>query len=452
VFKKNSRSQNILLLLASLFFIGYCDVKSMLIIAGTGVVNYALLHRMGALEEGRNKTALYYFGIAWNIGVLACFKYLSDLWLGIEHLLNFHAIDLSFIALPLGLSFFTFQLIAYWIDVYNESVEPEKDVIQFSLYLFYFPKLVSGPIELAQRFMPQISTARAFNYALLADGLRQFLWGFFKKTVVSIHCLAFYKTFMPDAAAQGGNVLLGSFFYIAYIYSDFSGYSDMACGLSKLFGIRITNNFAFPFYSSNISEFWKKWHISLTTWVVTYVFTPLSFLLRKKKKWGITLAIVTSFLIVGLWHGARWNYMVFGLLHGLYFLPIVLKGGNLNTVSSANKLMRPLLMLGMFVLIAITSLFFREEPVVQSVQQIGSIFSSSLLHMNAEAFVGLTNKVHLLLIGFLFVFEYLNRTQEHGLQIEQRAWWMRWSMYFVVMAMVFFYSEFPSNGFVYVQF
>jgi alginate O-acetyltransferase complex protein AlgI len=452
LFRSKTQKQNALLLIASVIFIGYNDWQALCVISVTGILNYFLVQRMNAMSEGNQKKWFFYAGVALNIGVLSYFKYLEDLWHGLTMMLNGAPSTLSTLALPLGLSFFTFQLIAYWIDIYNEEIEPETNLLDFGVYLFYFPKVVSGPIELAQNFLPQMKTMRTFDVPLFTDGLRQFLWGFFKKTVVSMHCLAFFNLLKGSESLSGADVVLTGILNILYIYADFSGYSDMACGVSKLFGIRITNNFAFPFYSTTISEFWKKWHISLTSWVVKYVFTPLSFILRKSKKWGIAISIIASFLVVGIWHGLKMNYIIFGVLHGLFFIPLILKGGGFNSTNQSKTIWRPLQMVGLFLLVSITSLFFRQIEVAESWNQVLSIFSPTVLHPNSEIFGGFTYQVYWVLIFVMLTVEYLHRNKEHGLDIRYLPTYLRWGAYYFVILAIFFFGVYSSNSFVYVQF
>lgn len=441
-----------LLLIASALFIGYNDWQALCVISVTGILNYFLVQRMNAMPEGNPKKWFFYAGVALNIGVLGYFKYLEELWNGISLMMNGAPSTLHTIALPLGLSFFTFQLLAYWIDVYNEEITPETNLLDFGIYLLYFPKIVSGPIELAQNFLPQMKTMRSFDIPLFIDGLRQFLWGFFKKAVVSMHCLAFLNILNGSENLSGADVLLTGILNILYIYADFSGYSDMACGISKLFGIRIVNNFAFPFYSTSISEFWKKWHISLTSWVVKYVFTPLSFILRKSKKLGISLSIIASFLVVGIWHGLKMNYIVFGLLHGLFFIPLILKGGSINSINQKKSMWQPFQMVGLFLLISITSLFFRQIDVSESWNQILGIFSPAIFHPNMEILSGFTYLVYWALIFMMLTVEYFHRSKQHGLEVGNLPTYLRWSAYFFIILSIFFFGEYSSNSFVYVQF
>jgi D-alanyl-lipoteichoic acid acyltransferase DltB (MBOAT superfamily) len=455
VLPKKSTYQNSFILFASAIFLSVNDWKAGLLIALSGAANFILVQRMNSMEEGNPKKWIFYAGCLANVLVLGYFKYLHELVNGIQGFFGGSPLSLQSFYLPLGISFFTFQLIGYWIDVYNEESEPEKDIISFFTYLFYFPKLLSGPIERVQAFTPQLKKVRVFEIPRMTDAMRQFLWGFFKKTVVSTHCLLFYKSLYTNPETISGiNVLLAAIMNMVYIYADFSGYSDMACGVSKGFGIRITNNFAFPFFATNISEFWKRWHISLTSWVMKYVYTPVSFLLRKHHKTGTFLAIASAFLTVGIWHGLRSGYIVYGILQALLFLPLVIQGRNItsngNTESiTASSITR---MLFLFLTVCIAALLFREIPATQSTVEMARIVTHALRPPEISGVIGITNGIHWILIASCFVVEWFNRKQEHGLCIQRFSTPIRWTLYSFIMTATFFFSEFAVGGFIYAQF
>jgi alginate O-acetyltransferase complex protein AlgI len=447
--------QNILLLLASLLFVGINDAKAAVLIFVSGIVNFALVQRMYNMPEGNPKKYFFYAGCLLNIAVLAYFKYLHDVISVLNSFFHVDQFSAEKLLLPLGISFFSFQLIGYWIDAYNEETDPEKNLLHFFLYLFYFPKLISGPIERIQNFTPQLAAQRSWNIPLITDGMRQFLWGFFKKMVVSAHCLLFYKSLYanPDTIS-GINMLLAAIIYMVYIYSDFSGYSDMACGLSKGFGIRITNNFAFPFFATSISEFWKRWHISLTTWIMTYVYTPVAFMLRKHGKVGTFIGIAAAFLTVGLWHGIQSGYLMYGIIQALFFLPLVIKGRSIHSGTESEKpdFKSLLKMVGLFLLVCIAALFFRSVPANVTAKEITFILSRCAKSPDLSGFMGITNGIYALLIALCFAIEWMNRKQEHGLSIQRLSTARRWFFYFTILLAIFFFSEFGGNGFIYAQF
>ena len=250
VFKKNAKTQNLLLLLASVVFYCMADWKFISLLAASGIVNFYSATLIANKKEGTTRKLIFYSGITFNIGILLYFKYLNFFIQSFVTLFNYGGINIDFtpfhILLPLGISFFTFQMIGYLIDVNNEEIEPTKDLLGFFTYLAYFPKILSGPIERVQRFLPQIQKKREFNYNLTVDGLRQILWGLFKKMVIADNCYPIVDTIFNNYETMSGStILLGSMVYIVYVYADFSSYSDIACGVSKLFNIRIINNFSY---------------------------------------------------------------------------------------------------------------------------------------------------------------------------------------------------------------
>ena len=237
--------------------------------------------------------------------------------------------------IPLGISFFTFRTISYVLDVYNENIEATKDWLVFFNYVAFFPSILSGPIDKSKLFIPQLETNRIFDYKEASSGIRQILWGLFKKVVVADNCSFFVnEIFGNNYDYSGATLLIGAIFFSFQLYADFSGYSDMAIGVSRVLGFNISKNFDFPFFSQNIAEFWRKWHISLTSWLTEYVFTPLNFSLRKLGKTGLIISILINFTICGIWHGANWTYILFGFIHGCLFIPLILN----ETLNKDNKL------------------------------------------------------------------------------------------------------------------
>ena len=365
---------------------------------------------------------------------------------------NLHYSSLNII-LPLGISFFTFQTLGYIIDVYNEKIEPYRDLLVFTTYVTYFPKILSGPIERAQNFIPQIVTRRVFDYKLASDGLRQILWGLFTKVVIADRCATFVNGVFNNDQDQSSYMLIaGLFFYLIQIYSDFSGYSNIAIGVSKLFGIKLMINFAYPFFSTNIGDFWKKWHISLTTWLMDYVFTPLSFILRKYKRKGLFLSILITFILVGFWHGANWTFIVFGFLQGMYFLPIIVKR-SLNSYSTINKykllpsLKEFLQMAGLFCLIMFTVVFFRADNVIQAFKYLNNMFTSDIYHSTDSL------KPVWYLPLFLIIPEWFQRNKEHVLQFnnENVHIIVRWVVYYILLYIIIYFVG-NHNSFIYERF
>jgi len=458
VFKKNALSQNIILLLASIFFYSWADWRFLFLVVANALLNFYLGIKIQDTHKEKSKQKWLWLGVVINLGVLGYFKYFNFFYNSFADLFNLFGGNVNYsslkILLPLGISFFTFQTLGYLIDIYNEETEPCRDVLIFSTYVLYFPKILAGPIERAQRFIPQIEVKRIFNNAMAADGLRQILWGLFAKIVIADNCATIVNGIFENYQTQSGSMLLiGSFCYLIQIYCDFSGYSNIAIGVSKLLGIKLMTNFKAPFYSVNISDFWKKWHISLTSWLMDYVFTPVSFMLRKKKKAGLFLAIMITFILVGFWHGANWTFIVFGIIQGLYFLPMIIRGTMNTTSVVAQGKMLPSLkellqMTFLFLLLSLTSIFFRAENVSQAFTYISNIFSSSLLVLPDV-------KLFMFVVPFILIFfiiEWLNRDKQHALELNNSSVFLKWSVYLILGFVVLMAYDNNPSDFIYLQF
>jgi D-alanyl-lipoteichoic acid acyltransferase DltB (MBOAT superfamily) len=376
------------------------------------------------------------------------------------NILNVFSIDTSYntlhILLPLGISFFTFQTLGYLIDVYNEEIDPSTNFLEFSVFVTYFPKILSGPIERASKMMPQIQVKRDFSYDVFVDGLRQILWGLFAKIVVAENCAAIANPIFNNYENQSGSLLLlGAFFYAIQLYADFSGYSNMAIGVSKLFGIQLMRNFATPFFSTNISDFWRKWHISLTTWMMDYVFTPLSFSLRNYGKNGLIISIIATFILVGFWHGASWTFIFYGLLHGLYFIPLVYSGKmNSSEIVASGKLFPSIKllikMISLFILIMLTDVFFRTNTIWEAFNYINLIFSKSLFEL-PYAILSSSYLIAMGLLVFFFIIEWIHREKRHDFEINNYHVSIRWTLYVFVFMLILYFGR-SAETFIYFQF
>jgi alginate O-acetyltransferase complex protein AlgI len=384
IFNRNLRIQNLLILAASYVFLAWWDWRFLSILAGSSVVNYFLGIYIEKTQNEKHKRFLIYLGLLQGLGSLLFFKYfnffinsLTDAVSIFNVSLNIHTLNLI---LPLGISFYTFRAISYLLDIDSGKIKPTSDGVVFLIYMSFFPTLLSGPIDKARTFIPQLEKKRVFNYDQAKDGLRQIVWGLFKKVVIADSCTTFTDhIFNNYEHLPASSLLLGALFNIIQIYADFSGYSDMAIGFSRLMGFNITKNFNFPFFAQNIAEFWRRWHISLTTWMTEYVFTPLSFIFRESGKAGLFLAILINFILVGLWHGANWTFIIYGFLNGCYFIPLIIKG-TLNKKKPITK-DKPLPssrefinMSGTFTLVMLTSVIFRSESISKAYHYYSRLF------------------------------------------------------------------------------
>jgi D-alanyl-lipoteichoic acid acyltransferase DltB (MBOAT superfamily) len=459
VFNKTSKAQNVLLLISSIFFYGWVDWRFLGILFFNILFNFYLAKRIFNTDKEKTRHQVLWFGILVNVGILGYYKYFNFFY---ENLLYLFGSGSSFTALdlliPLGISFFTFQSLGYIIDVYYEEIEPYDDLLIFSTYMAFFPKLLSGPIERAQQFIPQIESKRSFDYPLIADGLRQVLWGLFAKIVIAENCAVIVDPVFENYENEtGSTLLLVSFFYMIQLYADFAGYSNMAIGIGKLLGIKLSRNFATPFFTLNISEFWRRWHMTLTIWMMDYIFTPLSFILRSYKKTGLIISVVITFLIVGLWHGANWTYIVFGLIHGIYFIPVILKGTSVNKSSSViaeHKLVPSPLevfkMLLLLVQVMLAAVFFRSETVTKAINYLADIFTKSLFAIPSTLING-RNALIFMLISFFMLIEWINRSRRHEFDISNRSVFIRWFLYIFVFILLLFMGR-SAEAFIYFQF
>ena len=377
--------QNIVLLLASYFFYGYADLKMLPLLIGVTTLFYFIGIGIEKYEDTKRADRRMLLGIFLGVGMLVYFKYTNFFIQSFGNLLNSIGLHTSLpslkIIVPLGISFFTFRLVSYVIEVHRGTMPASRDFIVFAAYVAFFPCMLSGPIDRPNAFIPQLEKKRAFDYPAAVDGLRQILWGLFKKMVVADGLAQFVNLYLGTGrpVGTGSTTVIVALAYTFQIYADFSGYSDMAIGVGKLLNLKVAKNFNNPFFALDIADFWRRWHISLTTWVTDYVFTPLNFSFRKWRNWGMMVAIIINFLIVGLWHGASWNYVIYGLYHGLLFVPLILSGQmNAPHTIRTNRVGLPVMadlmrMLLTFALVVFGMLIFRCGSVGQFVGELNTL-------------------------------------------------------------------------------
>ncbi|MBR3411532.1 MAG: MBOAT family protein [Bacteroidales bacterium] len=450
--------QNVVLLLASYFFYGYADSRMLPLLLVVTILFYFIGIGIEKNEDKPLADRLLLLGVVLGVGMLVYFKYTNFFIQSFSNLLNLIGLETSWsslrIIVPLGISFFTFRLVSYVIEIHRGAMSASRDFIAFASYVAFFPCMLSGPIDRPDVFLPQLGRKRVFDGQFAVDGMRQILWGLFKKMVVADGLAQFVDLYLGDGqmAASGSTTVSVALAYTFQIYADFSGYSDMAIGVGKLLNIRVAKNFNYPFFALNIADFWRRWHISLTTWVTDYVFTPLSFSFRKSRQWGTIVAIIINFLIVGLWHGANWNYMIYGLYHGLLFIPLILMGKmSSSNVIRTNRLGLPVIsdfmhMSLTFVLVVFGMLIFRCNSINQFVVELSSI---RLGFFSIPDVGAVTN--------WLFVFvmvlvEWCHRNRDNGLEISyMRSKPLRWSIY-LLLILVIFLNGGETTGFIYQVF
>jgi D-alanyl-lipoteichoic acid acyltransferase DltB (MBOAT superfamily) len=457
VTQRNLKLQNALILVASYIFYGWWDWRFLSLIAFSSIVDYLVGRQLLKQDNTRKRKLLLFTSLFVNIGFLGVFKYFNffaESFADAFTLLG-KPIEVSRlnIILPVGISFYTFQTLSYSIDVYKRKIQPTKDILAFFAFVSFFPQLVAGPIERASNLLPQFYRKREFDYSQAADGMRQILWGLFKKIVVADNCAVFVNDIFANSESySGATLLLGAVFFAFQIYGDFSGYSDIAIGTARLFGMHLMRNFAFPYFSRDIAEFWRRWHISLSSWFRDYVYIPLG-----GSRGGTWMKIRNTFIIFvvsGFWHGANWTFLAWGFLNACYFLPLMLaKKNRINTDTVAENRLLPSFrelfsMLLTFALTLIAWIFFRAESMTHAFEIIAEIFSPGIFTMPQFLF-----GKEILLIGLLVLVEWLQRNKQHALQFEgikiHRVF--RWGIYQAILIAILFWST-GKQEFIYFQF
>lgn len=452
VFNRNVKWQNLFVVVASYVFYGWWDWRFLLLIAFTSFCSWGSGLLIDRYRQQRTAKIIHILNIVLNLGVLALFKY-YDFFADSFAKLFLHGNSdklLLHLILPVGISFYTFQALSYSIDVYRQKLEPTRDIIQFFAFVSFFPQLVAGPIERATNLLPQFEKPRTFDYAQGVDGMRQILWGLFKKVAVADTCAVYVDQVFENYQAQNGTTLIiAAILFAIQIYGDFSGYSDIAIGTAKLFGIRLMRNFRNPYFSRDIAEFWRRWHISLTTWFRDYVYIPLGG--SRVSKGKIVRNTFIIFLLSGFWHGANWTFIAWGAYHALLFLPLILTAQNrkyLNEVAEG-KVLPSLKEAGQivltFVLVTIGWILFRADSISQAWDYI-----TLIPHFGTPYTEGLLTTA-LLAIG-MFVTEWLQRQREHGLDLHFiNSHILKFGIYYIII-LILFLAQKGAESFIYFQF
>lgn len=461
VFNKNLKAQNLLVVGASYLFYGWWDYRFLSLILFSTLVDFSVGR---ALKEaiGKRRKTLLWTSILINLGFLGFFKYFNFFIDSFVDAFAFFGTPVEIstlnIVLPVGISFYTFQTLSYTIDVYKRKLEPTEDFVAFTAFVSFFPQLVAGPIERATHLLPQFYNKRAFDYLLAVNGLKQILWGLFKKVVIADNCADYANIiFNSSDDFAGSTLVLGAIFFTFQIYGDFSGYSDIAIGTSRLFGFDLMQNFAFPYFSRDVSEFWRRWHISLSTWFRDYLYIPLGG--SKGGKWKRIQNTMIIFLVSGFWHGANWTFVIWGALNALYFLPLLLLNKNRNNLDIVAKgkllpSMKDLFWMGFtFGLMVFAWIFFRAENVGHAFAIIKEIGSASILEVPLFP----KREVVLTTIELLVVFviiEWLGREGRFAIDKLVDKWpkLLRYTFYIILVFVTIYYGNFSDNQFIYFQF
>jgi alginate O-acetyltransferase complex protein AlgI len=461
VVNKNLKLQNFLIVVASYVFYGWWDWRFLSLIVFSTIVDYTIGVQLSKPGEEKKRKILLWTSILVNLGFLGFFKYYNFFLDNFITAFSFFGNNIQAnslnIILPVGISFYTFQTLSYTIDVYRGKLEPTKDFIAFSAFVSFFPQLVAGPIERATNLLPQFYKKRAFVYHKAVDGLRQILWGLFKKIVIADNCAEQANLIFNNSDDYSGSTLiLGALFFTFQIYGDFSGYSDIAIGTSRLFGFNLKQNFAFPYFSRDIAEFWRRWHISLSTWFRDYLYIPLGG--SRGGTWMKVRNTFIIFIVSGFWHGANWTFIVWGALNALYFLPLLLLNKNrVNTdVVAQGKYLPNIrelsMMLLTFSLTVFAWIFFRAENMNHALNYVSEIATMSSFKIPYYPGIGITIPLFILLTLFLVV-EWLGRENQYALEELVKHWKkpFRWLLYYTIIVVIFWFGG-NEQQFIYFQF
>ncbi len=442
---KNQNGRIWLLLIASCYFYMSFIPEYILILGGTIIVDYFAGIQIERSEVGNRKFWLVLSIIA-NIGALAVFKYYNFFIDNIHSGFLFFGKPLQLpllkMALPIGLSFHTFQALSYTIEVYRRKQSAERNFVVYALYVMFYPQLVAGPIERPQNVLPQLKEFRPYEWENVKEGLARMLWGFFKKAVIADRlAMVVERTFGHTSEASSAALFIGAVFYSFQIYCDFSGYSDIALGAAKVMNISLMENFKQPYLSGSLSEFWTRWHVSLSSWFRDYLYIPLGG--NRKGEWRRRLNILIVFLLSGLWHGANWTFIIWGLLHGLFVMILV---GNTSPLAGRNSvIIRFFRIIMNFLLVTFLWIFFRAENLQNAWIYIKSIFAlrggANFITLSPAEFI-----FSILIVAVMLLRErYL---PGHIISKNNRFW-----TYLVSMLIIcYYFGVFVENQFIYFQF
>ena len=457
VFNKSLKWQNLLIVVASYVFYGWWDWRFLSLIAFSTLVDYFVGLGLLNQKNPKKRKLLLFISLFVNLGLLGFFKYYNffldnfvEAFKFFGHSINPQGLD---VILPVGISFYTFQTLSYSIDVYRGKLKPTKNFIDFAAFVSFFPQLVAGPIERATHLLPQFYKRRVFEYDKAVDGLRQILWGLFKKMVIADNAARYAnEIFNHSENYSGSTLLLGALFFTFQIYGDFSGYSDIAIGTSRLFGFDLMQNFNFPYFSRDIAEFWRRWHISLSTWFRDYLYIPLGG--SRGGTWKKIRNTFIIFIVSGFWHGANWTFIVWGALNAIYFLPLLLtKKNRVHTDTVAEGRLIPnfkeFIQLNItFWLTVLAWVFFRARNVGHAIDYLSTIFSKSLFTIPE-----VLPLKSILLIAFFIIVEWFGRHDQYAIESLGIKWKRpyRWAMYYIIIFAIFFFMG-KQQEFIYFQF
>jgi alginate O-acetyltransferase complex protein AlgI len=457
IFYKNIFYRNFFLLSISYLFYGWWDWRFLFLIVFSSLIDYIAGLKIHQYEEKRKRKIFLWLSLCTNLGFLGTLKYFNFFSNSLYEAFTSVGVELdSFtldVVLPVGISFYTFQTMSYTIDVYKRKLEPSRDIIAFFSYVSFFPQLVAGPIERAINLLPQFSKLKVFDYSQAVNGLRLILWGFFKKVVLADN-VAVYANYVFNnyTEVSGLELIIGAVMFAFQIYGDFSGYSDIAIGTARLFGFELMTNFRTPFFSRDIAEFWRRWHISLSSWFRDYIYIPLGG--SQSTKARVIRNIFIIFIISGFWHGANWTFIFWGALNAVFFLPLMLLSRNRNNLEVVSQgrffpSFRELTaMLSTFFITCLAWIFFRSPNLSAAFSYLAGITEHQFLPA-----VNMFHYYYFIIILFWLFIDWLSRYDgfdKFTSEIPNAL--IRRSFYFIIILMIGLFGAFNKTEFIYFQF
>lgn len=456
VFNKNKSTQNALLIVASYYFYSCWDWRFLFLLVFSTFLDY---YTGIQIEKAKTETVRkfwFWLSITVNLGFLGIFKYYNFFADSFSELLNGFGLQTSplllNVILPVGISFYTFHGLSYVIDIYLKRIKAEYNFVDYSLFVSYFPLLVAGPIERATHLLPQVKVKRTFDFEKAKEGVYQIIWGLLKKVVIADTCATYANAIFDHYQSMNSlSLILGAFYFAFQIYGDFSGYSDMALGISKLFGLDLLRNFNYPYFSRDIAEFWRRWHISLSSWFRDYVYIPLGGSRGSKLKQIRNVFVI--FLLSGFWHGANWTFIAWGFINALYFLPLLLRDTNRSNIEMVSlgwdltSVKVFFSILSTFALTCLAWVFFRARSIDDAFDYIGRIFTDrnfKIQYLENERY-----SYEILLLIFIFILvEWSARTRIEP--ISGRYSWLKVTLCIAAIVALGTYSDYKE--FIYFQF
>jgi alginate O-acetyltransferase complex protein AlgI len=458
VFNRSFRLQNAMLLVASYFFYAFWDYRFLFLLIFSTLLDYYTGLKMSETQNPGRRRFWFWLSVFINLGFLGVFKYYNFFASSLVEALSTVGLDADVwtlqVILPVGISFYTFHGLSYVIDIYNRRIQPERNFIDYAVFVCYFPLLVAGPIERATHLLPQVKKPRTFRFAQAIHGVELILWGFFKKVVIADSLAGTVNTVFSDSGNFGStSLILGALAFSFQIYGDFSGYSDIAIGTSKLFGIELFNNFNFPYASRNIAEFWRRWHISLSSWFRDYLYIPLGG--SRVSRWLSVRNVMIVFLVSGIWHGANWTFVVWGCIHGLLFVPSFVSRSSKSYPDDIITETRPypkfidiVKAVTTFALVTLAWVFFRAPSLSEAKLYLVRIFT------NASGKQLMLHNSDILTLGFSFLAFFI--LSAFYLYRKNNVLRLRTGVQFAVsvllLVLISLFGEFNEQSFIYFQF